>query len=258
MPRGLGKIKQIAAEAAARQKAYDESGPGIRFLTIPDQQTVKVRFLEQGEDVWYVWTHQLPKQPGQSFGDSVMCLDQDDQGAACPGCMRQKSRTARVAINVIWYGAPKFKRDKDKKIVKDSNDSPIIEGTEDTIAVWNASQTVGGRLEHLDTKHGGLTQHLFSITRQGTNKQTSYMIDLEEANVAPSANDQELYKSKGDPRKVIRTLSAGDMERSYSGGGTAADTPQAGLGQPQPDASMEDNAFAQAATGGAIKRGAFG
>lgn len=253
MPRGLGKIKEIAKDAAARQKAYDESGPGIRFFSINDGETAKVRFLEQGDEVWAVWTHQLPKQPGQRFGDSVACLDQDDEGKPCPGCTRSKGRTARVTINLIWYGAPKMKRDKDNKLVKE-NDQIVFDGFEDCVAVWNASQTVGGRLEHLASKHDGLTMNIFEVTREGTDKQTKYMVDLDRAGVEPSPNDAELYKSKGDPRKVIKHLSFGDMERAYSGGGVGPSTE----GPSDSGASSEENVFAKAASGGAIKKGAFG
>lgn len=262
MPRGLSKIKQIAAESAARQKAYDEAGPGVRFFSVDDGKTAKARFLEQGEDVWYVWTHQLPKQQGQKFGDSVMCLDQDNENKACPGCSRQVGRSARVLINVIWYGAPKFDREPGKdgnvgKIKKDQSGNPIIIGAEDCVAVWNASQTVGGRLEHLDSKYrdeaGGLTGCVFDVTRQGTDKQTSYMIDLDKI-AAPNEQEFALYKTKGDPRAAMRQLSFGDMERAYSGGGVG---PNVQAGQ-APQEGMENNAFANAASGSAVNRGAFG
>lgn len=265
MPRGLAKIKQVASEAAARQAAYDEAGPGIRFFSIDDGKSAKVRFLEQGNDVWYNWTHQLPRQQGQEFGDSVMCLDQDDQGSPCPGCARGLSRTARVTINLIWYDAPKFDREPGKdgnvgKIKKDSNGHAIIIGTEDCVAVWNASQTVGGRLAHLHEKLeqvegvGGLMGAIIDVTRQGTKKNTKYMVDID-VHKAPTPADHQLYKSKGDPRNVLKQLSYGDMERAYSGGGVAAgNAPEAGQGSPD----MEGNAFAAAATGSAINRGAFG
>jgi hypothetical protein len=253
MPRGLGKIKEIAKEAQARKAAFDEAGPGVRFFSINDGETVKVRFLEQGDDVWYIWTHQLPKKPGQQFGDSVACLDQESEGKPCPGCNRQKNRTARVVINLIWYDAPKMKRDGDGKVIKDDN-GPVFEGTEDCVAVWNASQTVGGRLEHLHSKHDGLVQHIFEVTREGTKKDTKYMIDLDQKNQEPNAHEAELYKSKGDPRVVIKSLTFGDMERAYSGGGVG---PDAGGGDGQAPTDAESNVFAKAASG-AINRGAFG
>lgn len=264
MPQGLSKIKQIAAEAAARQKAYDEAGPGLRFFTLQDGQSARVRFLEQGDEVWYVWTHELPKKPGQRFGDAVMCLDQDDKGEPCPGCARGVTRGARVAINLIWYDAPKFQREAGKdgkpgKVVKDGAGNPVVlrnpDGsaqTEVVAATWNASQKVGGRLAHLNEKHGGLTGNVFDVMRQGTDKQTEYMIDFA-AEQPPDTNDQQLWRDKPDPRKVLRQLSWRDMEQAYSGGVQAPNAPEAGMGTP----SGEPNAFAQAASG-AINRGAFG
>lgn len=265
-PRGLKKIREVAEAAAARQKAFDEAGPGVRFFSIDDGETAKVRFLEGGEDVWMVWTHQLPAQPGQQFGDSVMCLDQEDQGNPCAACARGLGRGARVTINLIWYGAPKFAREPGKdgkpgKIKKDVAGNAIVEGAEDTVAVWNCSQTVGGRLDHLNEKnsdHGGLTGIICEVKRQGTRKNTSYMIDLDKVE-QPNAHDVELYKSKGDPRQVIRSLTFGDMERVYSGSAAASQLQSTGVPQVgvQPAAGMENNAFAQAGSGG-INKSAFG
>lgn len=252
-PRGLSKIRQLADESAARQAAYEAGGGGQRPLILKNGESIKARFLEQGEDVWYVFTHQLPAMPGQKFGDTVACLDQDDAGAACPGCQRGLPRSARVAINLIHYGAPEFERDKDKKLVKNSMGNLKVVGRKDAVVTWNASQAVGGRLEYLDSKHGGLTGHIFTITRQGTGKQTTYMIDLEERDVAPTPEDRKLYEVKPDPRRIIKQMGYGDMERCYSGG---AGRPEAGQGDGAAPSSMENNAFANAAAG-AIKHGAF-
>lgn len=257
MPRGLSKIKQVAAENAAKRAAYEQGGGGGRFLKLDDGDTAKVRFLEQGEEVWYVWAHQLPKQPGRGFGDWVQCLDQDDKGEACPGCERSKTRSARVCINLIWYDAPKLKRDKDGKAVKDENDNYIVDGKEDTVVTWVRGSTDGGRLEHLDSKYGGLTAHIFTISREGKTKDTTkYHIDIDEQNKPPSPSDSELFAKKPDPRKGVKEMTYGDMARAYSGGGQA-EAPQSGMGQPQPDADMSDNVFAKSAAG-AINRGAFG
>lgn len=256
MPRGLSKIRQEAEAAAARRAAYDEGGPGLRYLRLSDGETARVRFCEQGDEVWMVWTHQLPAQGGRKFGDKVMCLDQDDTGAGCPGCERQKTRSGQVCINLIWFGAPKFERDKDNKIVKDGNSKPKIIGNEDTIATWVTGSTNGGRLEYLDSQFGGLTGQIFKIHRQGATKDdTKYFIDIDEKDKPPSPAEVELFKGKPDPRNAIKTLTYGDMARAYSGGGQAGATP--GPSQPA-EQPAEGNAFAQAAAGGGINRGAFG
>ena len=271
MPQGLSKIKQIAHEAKERQKAFDEAGPGVRFFGLGDEETASVRFLEQGDDVWYVWVHELPKKQGQRFGDQVMCLDQDDKGEPCPACARNIGRTARVAINLIWYDAPKFQREPAKeagklgKILKDSNNRPLFEMTqgpdgspvrvtEVVTAVWNTSQTVGGRLAYLDSENGGLTGCVCKIMRQGTDKNTKWNIDVKEQR-DPDATDHKFYTEKGDPRAAIRSLTWRDMEQAYSGG--AVPVGSTGLPSSAP-AGGESNSFAAAAQGGAINRGAFG
>jgi hypothetical protein len=254
MPRGLKRIKASNAEAQARRKAYDEAGPGIRRLFVKDGETVLVRPLEQGDEVWSVYVHELPKKPGQKYGDKVMCLDQDNKpDANCPACNRSVRRSERVVLNVIWYNAPKWKKGADGKFLK-SGDERIYDGVEDVVAVWETSLTTGGRLDSLqekcEQKHGvaGITYAILGIKREGTEKDTKYEVDIEEIK-NPSSTDIELYKTKDDPRKVIRSLSRGDLERVYSGGGLPS-------GSSEPDASS-DNTFERAAAG-ASGRGAFG
>lgn len=255
MPRGLSKIKQSKQDADARRKAYDEAGPGVRRLFIKDGETVKVRPLEQGEEVWSVYVHELPKKPGQRFGDKVFCLDQDNQpDANCPACNRSIKRSERVTLNVIWFNAPKFKKDKDGKFLKDANDDRIYDGVEDVVAVWETSVTTGGRLEHLqetiENKHGlpGITNAILEIKREGTDKETTYQVDIGDL-TQPTDHEIALFKSKDDPRKAIRRLTRGDMERVYSGGGMPS-------GDSAPS-SESDNAFERAAAS-TSSRGAFG
>lgn len=253
MPRGLAKIQGIAKENAAKRAAYDAQGPGIPRLRIADGETVKVRFLEQGDEVEAPWTHRLPKLPGQNFGDTVLCLDPDDLGTApCPGCELQKGRSARICINVIWFDAPKLVRDKEGKPVKDGNGKWQFNGTEDIIAIWERGPSEAGRLSMLDEEHGGLTTGICKIRRTGSTKDdTTYHIDWVESK-APSPSEVELYKKKGDPKKILKSMSYGDMRRAYSGGGQATSD---STGEAPP--AGEGNAFA-AATQGAASRGAFG
>jgi hypothetical protein len=190
--------------------------------------------------------------PGQRFGDWVLCLDPDDKGEACPGCAAQKGRSARMMINVIWFGAPKMVRDKDGKAVKDGNGKVRFEGTEDCVAVWHRGSSESGRLGMLDEEHGGLTTGICKIRRTGSTKDdTTYHIDWVESR-PPSPAEFELFKTKGDPKRAVKSMSYGDMARAYSGGGVAT---QPGGGEAP--APSSDNAFA-AAQEGAASRGAFG
>lgn len=255
VPRGLSRIKQSKQESDARRAAYDAAGPSQRRLVVRDQETVKVRALEQGEEVWSVYVHRLPPQPGRQYGDPVWCLDQENQpDANCPACNRAIRREERVVINVIWYNAPRWKKGQDGKALKDANGELIYDGVEDVVATWNTSVTNGGRLEHLDTNlqnkydGAGLTNAILTIKREGQGKETTYQIDIDEV-AQPSANDIALFKSKTDPRDVIKKLSRGDMERVFSGGGLPS-------GDSQPSESS-DNAFARAAASPS-GRGAFG
>jgi hypothetical protein len=256
IPRGLSKIKASAQENAARRAAYEAGGPGHRkLILVDDGESAKVRFLEQGEEVWSVYCHKLPPPPGRNWGDTIQCLDQDNEGKPCPACMRQIGRFERVVINVIWFNAPKFKREpaeqgKLGKLVKDNDGNPIMIGTEDVIATWETSVKNGGRLEMLDTKHGGLTHGIYSVTRQGAkgSKETEYHIDFEEIK-EPTAAEVELVKSKPDPREIIKKLTPGDMERIYSGGQVSSANGES--------SSTEGNAFAEAAKSN-INKGAFG
>jgi hypothetical protein len=251
MPRGLSKIRQINEENAAKKRAYEEGGGGSRYLTLQDGESAIVRFLDQGEDVEFFWMHELPKQPGESFPKRTPCLDQEDQGIACPGCLRGAKRSSQICIPVIWYNAPKFQRDKDNKLVKGADNQPIVVGTEDTVAVWKRGPTDGGRLEYLNNDHGGLVPHKFKIMRQGSGKDdTKYMIDIHEKNVPPTAQEAELMKAKPKPRDAMGFLSYGDMERVYSGG-QPTQQPASGT------AAQPGNQFADAAASGAVNKGAF-
>src|SRR4051812_26124685 len=122
MPQGLSKIRQINEENAAKKAAYEAGGGGFRFLSLKDGDKALVRFLEQGEEVNFMWVHNLPKAPNEPFPKKTPCLDQDDQGVACPACERGHKRSSRVLLNVIWYGAPKFLRDAQGKMLKGAGD----------------------------------------------------------------------------------------------------------------------------------------
>ena len=237
MPRGLSKIRQINEENAAKKAAYEAGGGGFRYLSLQPGQTVKIRFLEQGEDVAFFWMHELPKQPSDRVPQRTPCLDQEDTGVACPGCERGIKRSSQVVVNVIWYDAPKFQRDAQQKIIRNpATNEPVVVGTEDTVAVWKTGPTNGGRLEFLDTKYGGLVGHLFSIHRQGAGKDdTKYMIDLEAMNAAPTAQDVELIKGKYDLSQVMKPLSYGDMARIYSGGQPVQQSTPTDLGRVRVD-----------------------
>jgi len=259
MPRGIKKIEQLANEAKKRSDAYGSGDGFARALVLKKGDTAKGRFLEESEGIWYLYTHELPKKPGQNFGDRVLCLDQDDAGNPCPGCETDGvSRTARVVINFLRYDEPNLRRDEKGKPVKDAQNNYVFDGVKPQIVVWNAPQSVGGRLAFLEAQRGGLSKHVCTIHRTQDN-QNPWMVDIVETK-EPEAFERELYDKKTEPNVAITNLgvrsiplmSYGDMKRAF-GGASVASGFQGGDAQPQ-----QDNIYAQAAQGGHINPGAFG
>lgn len=265
MPKGLKKIEQLAADANKRREQYDAGGDWLRPLKLQKGHTARGRFLEEGENIWYLYVHELPKKPGQRYGDRVLCLDQDDQGVECPGCRTEGvSRGTRVVINFLRYDEPKLRRDAQKKPVKDAQGNYVFDGVEPQVVVWNAPTGVGGRLSFLESEHGPLTQHVCTIHRTNDDK-NPWMIDVAEKGKTPEPWEHELYNKKTEPNIAITRLgvysipemSYGDMKRAYSGASVGAGfaQPSGGDGQPAPS----DNIYEQAARGsGHMNLGAFG
>src|SRR3954467_1423654 len=120
MPRGLAKIDQKAKEAKARSDAYN-SGEGFhRSLYLKDDAPdARGRFLEEGNGVWYVYTHDLPLKSNQRYADKILCLDQpltDQEDGTyvegsrdCFACgIEGIKRSTRVLINFLRYDEPKL------------------------------------------------------------------------------------------------------------------------------------------------------
>ena len=275
MPKGLARIQKLAEEANARSAAYEAGeGGGVRALKLDKGETATGRFLEEGDGVWYLYMHELPKKPGQQYGDRIQCLDQDDVGAECPGCQIEGvKRTARVVINFIRYDEPKLRRGADGKAVKDAQGNYVFDGVEPALVVWEAGQGTGGRIAYLEEENNGgnrghgITNHVVKIKRTHDNK-NPFMIDVVERDKPPADFEKALFAKKTEPDKAIQNvfprylsrpvMSVGDMRRAYTGAavpsgfGGESSTP-APDGQPQ-----ETNIYAQAAAGGHMNLGAFG
>jgi hypothetical protein len=276
MPRGLSKVKQLAEDAAARSAAYEQGGDGLRALKLQPNETATGRFLEEGEGVWYLYMHELPKKPGQQYGDRIQCLDQDDVGVPCVGCeIEGVKRTARVVINFIRYDEPKLRRDAQGKAVKDAQNNVIFDGVAPALVIWEAPQSVGGRLSYLEDQNNGgdklhgITNHVVTIHRTADNK-NPWMIDIKERDKKPEPWELELYNKKTNPDKAITNvfpqylsrpvMSYGDMKRAYSGASVASGFQggdSSGDGQPQQD-NIYAQAAQQAAGRGQLNPGAFG
>jgi hypothetical protein len=262
MPQGLKRVKQLAEDAAARSVAYEQGGDGLRALKLSPNETATGRFLEEGDGIWYLYMHELPRKPGQQYGDRVQCLDQDDAGVACPGCeIEGVKRTARIVINFIRYDEPKLRRGADGKAVKDAQGNFIFDGVAPALVVWEAPQSVGGRLAYLEETHGPLTKHVVTIHRTVDNK-NAWMIDVKERDKPVEPLELEFNDKKVRPDKAITNvfprflsrpvMSYGDMKRAYSGVAASAGFAQG--------ADQQDNVYAQAAqnAAGNLNLGALG
>jgi hypothetical protein len=273
MPRGTKRIAKIADEAKQRSDAYASGSGFLNSLVLKKGETAKGRFLEEGEGLWYLYTHELPKKPGQTFGDRVLCLDQEGEGKDCPGCsLEGVSRTARVIVNFLRYDEPKLRRDEKGKAVKDQQGNYVFDGVEPQVVVWNAPQSVGGRLAYLEAQNSGgddshgLTNHVCTIHRTQDN-QNPWMIDVVDRDRPPEPFERKLFESKTEPDKAITQLgrrsiplmSVGDMRRAFSGVSVASGF-SGGDGEAS-QAQETDNAYARAAAQvatGHINPGAFG
>jgi hypothetical protein len=269
MPRGMKRIEQLAADAKAKQDAYD-SGEGFsRSLMIKAGETCKGRFLEEGENVWYVYTHELPRKQGQNYGDKVLCLDQPLSAAEadtyqegsrdCYACgIDGVRRQTRIVINLLRYDEPKLLRDAKGKAIKENGEVKVI-GVEPAIVVCNLPQSAGGRLAYLESQRGALSMHVFSLHKTG-DKNNPWHIDILETKPGEPW-EAELNAKKVEPIEAIKTarfglpqLSPGDMRRAYGAAGTAAGFQG---GDTSSGDSQETNVYAQAGHG-QVNLGAFG
>jgi hypothetical protein len=279
MAKGLKKIAQIAQENQAKREAFEAGGDFLRALVLKPGQTALGRFCEEGDDVTFAYTHDLPKKPGQPIANKILCLDQDDTGASCWCCEQAASgikRGTRLVMNFIRYDEPKLKRGADGKAIKDNfgnihyqmvqdqTTGQMVVVTEMALVVFTTGSGAGGRLAYLESLKGGIMRHVCKIART-TDNTNPFMIDIiEENKVPPTAEEVALFNKKTEPLKAITQLgkrsipvvSYNDMPRLY-GGAPAGGFAQLGDSQP-----MQDNIYAQAAQRasgqGELNLGAFG
>jgi hypothetical protein len=198
MPKGFDAIKKRAEKV---QQDW-EKRPSILYLSLPSSgDAATVRFLEQGDDVFSYYVHEVG-----DYKTKIPCLDQEDEGASCPGCTHQFPRKLKGLINVIWRNAPVYERDEDDRFVKEGNNK-IVKGHKDQIAVWEQGVTVFNALGAKDVAYKGISSRDFVITRSGVKRDTSYSIepaDVDGGPQPPSDDDKKLAKDKYDLEDVAR------------------------------------------------------
>lgn len=200
MPRGLSVVEKFGKRSAG--------GAGPMRLRLKEGETATVRFLEQGDDLFYYYYHDfshLDKQNG--FKVSFPCLDQEDDGTPSPGAEQDFPRKFRTSVNVIWRDAPEYERDSDGKIITGSDGKWKQIGKKDQVAVWEGGQNVFKMLAEKDRKYKGLGSLELEIARSGTGFDTRYSIepaDFDAGKTPLSDEDKKLAEGKYNLEKVAR------------------------------------------------------
>jgi len=208
MPRGFAAIEAAAEKISRSSSQFDDSSP-VLYLRLPNSgDSATVRFLEQGDDVYSFWYHDFSNvNPSQGWKVKVPCLDQDESGTPCPGCREGLPRKFQGLINMIWRGAPVFKRDTDGRVVKNGNEV-VVTGNEDQVAVWRGGIELFGKVLRIkDVTYKGLTTRDFVITRDGTGLDTTYSVEPADPDAGPvefSEEDVNLSNDKFDLEQVAR------------------------------------------------------
>lgn len=202
---GLTGLTQAVAEQKAKQAAFKENGGNFpRYAKFVNDQIYTVRFLEQGDDVQWAWVHELPKEPGKSYGGVTPCLNQDGRGAACPGCEMGVKRKIQGWINIIMRDAPMYQKGPDGKLLKNPITQGLtVVGNEDQVFVWNSGSNLFNLLGTKDKAFKGLMSRDFHVVKTGEGFGTSYSIEPADVDSGPqkmTAADKELAANKSDTR----------------------------------------------------------
>lgn len=230
--RGFAGVREAVQEREAKMSSGGGGGTNWFKLKNSGDKAV-VRFLEEGDDVHWVYAHELPPEGNQKWGKNTPCLDQDGDGAPCPGCEAGLKRKFQGYINLIWRGAPQWKRNAEGFFEKDAAGNLVPDGTADQPAVWNAGITVFEELDGKDATYKGLTSRDFTVTRKGTGLKTRYTVeptDPDAGKTELSERDEEIVLNKADINELTKSLEYDEFKKKLMGGGSA----------PTPDDDYDD------------------
>jgi hypothetical protein len=221
----VGGIRDAAADIQKRREAGQ--GAGMRWFKIGDGEQKVVRFLEEGRGIHWCWTHKMPPQGNQKWGDDIPCLNQNNDGAACPGCEQGIPKKFKGYINLIERDADKFAQNAEGR-----TDWNTVVGKEDQVMTWEQGITVFEELDGLDADYKGLMSRDFKISRSGTQLNTRYSIrPLDPAPMSEA--DAKLAEAKPDLKQKIEPGTYDDMQRRLSGGVVAGNANGGGNGGAQ-------------------------
>lgn len=185
MPRGFQGVRRAAAENRAKRDAAGSFAPPALYFQLDNGQKAIVRFLEEDEDIAWSYVHQVPVE-GRSWGRDVPCLDQDEEDVPCPGCEKGLKKKVKGFINLIWFDAPLYKKDKDGKFVKEG-DNKVQIGNQDQVALWTSGVQLFENLDEINDKYKGLRSRRFEVKRKGIKLDTKYIIAPEDVDSGPQA-----------------------------------------------------------------------
>jgi hypothetical protein len=206
MPRGFSGVRKASAEVEARRGS---GGPGALWFRLKDGDEAIVRFLEQDDDIFWCFMHEVPIE-NRSFGRDVPCCDQDKDGTPCPGCEQDLPRKFKGFINVIWDDAPVFKRDDDGRLAKDKDGNTIITGHKPQVAVWGSGIRLFEELDETNANYRGLRSRRFRIKRKGSGLSTKYSIapeDVDSGSQKMTDKEKKLESDKYDLREFTKSPS---------------------------------------------------
>lgn len=205
MPRGFSGVRRASAEVEAK-RGQGGPGAGVLFFKLKSGDETEVRFLEQDDDIAYAMCHEVPVE-GRNWGRDVPCLDQDQEGTACPGCEQGLPTRFKGYINLIWFDAPVYKRDSDGKMVKDRTNDPVILDRKPQVALWTSGIRLFEDLDEVNANFKGLRSRRFKVKRQGEGLNTKYRINPVDVDSGPqefSAQEKELDENKNDLTPFIQ------------------------------------------------------
>lgn len=198
--------KGLESALQSLKKNTPSFGPKANYFRLKDGETATIRFLEEADDIRWAYMYQVPVM-GAKYPVFVPTLDQEQDGADCPFRDSEKVTGAprlRFFANVIWRGAPKYKKDQTGKYLRDSNNQLLVDGNEDAVAIWNNGRRVLEQLYAIDQEIKGITSRDIKVRRQGAGKETQYIIYPSETVVELSDNDKRLANDKFDVTSFVK------------------------------------------------------
>ena len=217
MPQGTTGISKASKDIEARKAAGTSFGPSFLRVKVQSGKSEVVRFLEEGDDIFYAWGAYLEPTGRQRVGNFVVSRDQERNGSvACPLVEAEMPIKFKGYINVIWRNGPIYKMDKASgRFARDSNNEMIQTGKGDILAVIEQGITFFEQLVEVDKQYGGLRSRDFKIKRQGASLDTKYFITPAHPDDGPAkmlAADRKMERNKIDLKPLVTPRSYEEIE----------------------------------------------